>query len=55
MKGQAAVTKGGSLLVEVEGVKVGWMNVGEQSKKGGSLECVGGMERRSKGGCGSWW
>lgn len=33
-----------------------WINVGEQKKKKGeALECVGGMERRSQGGCGSWW
>lgn len=58
MRGRAAATKGGSWAGE-DGGRGGergeWMNVGEQRKKGESLECVGGMERRSEGGCGSWW
>lgn len=55
------VTKGGGRAGGggMEGGRGGergeWMNVGEQRKKGESLECVGGMERRSVGGCGSWW
>lgn len=53
MRGQAAATQGGNWAGG--GGSGECTNVGEQRKKGEPLECVGGMEGRGKGGCGSWF
>lgn len=40
---------------EVEGSVVGGGGGGVQREVGDPSECVGGMERGSEGGCGSWF